>query len=272
LILPNAACLSEAQCAALRAYAARGGSLLATFETAMYDERGQARGESGLADVFGIQRAGARVAPNGNSAYARIERDHPILEGFAGTKLLPLAEYYIPLKAVANPVLTVLPPFPAFPPEMVYPRETHTDQPAVVLSESGKGRRAYIAGDMDRSYWRSQDGDLSRLLGNVIRWALNGSSPVTVEGDGIAELFAWKTEAGHALHLLNYTNPNMLRGWMTHNYPIGAQKVRFTVPAGTRVTQVQLLRAGKAAPFVRKGNAVEFTIPQVVDYEVAAIT
>jgi hypothetical protein len=38
------------------------------------------------------------------------------------------------------------------------------------------------------------------------------------------------------------------------------------------VAQVQLLRAGKAAPFVRKGNVVEFTIPEVVDYEVAAIT
>jgi hypothetical protein len=271
LILPNAACLSEAQCAALRAYADGGGSLLATFETAMYDEHGAARAESGLADVFGFQRAGARVAPNGNSAYARIERDHAILEGFAETKLLPLAEYYIPLKAVANPVLTVLPPYPAFPPEMVYPRETHTDQPAVVLSESGKGRRAYIAGDMDRSFWRSQDGDLSRLLGNTIRWVVNDSSPVTVDGDGVAELFAWKTEAGHALHLLNYTNPNMLRGWMTHNYPIGAQKVRFAVPAGTRVAQVQLLRAGKAASFVRKGNVVEFVVPQVVDYEVAAI-
>jgi len=272
LILPNAACLSDGQCEALRAYAAGGGSLLATFETAMYDEHGQARADSGLADVFGIQRAGARVAPNGNSAYARIEREHPILEGFAGTKLLPLAEYYIPLKAVANPVLTVLPPYPAFPPEMVYARETHTDQPAVVLSESGKGRLAYLAGDTDRSYWRSQDGDLSRLLGNTIRWVLNGSSPVTVDGDGVAELFAWKTEAGHALHVLNYTNPNMLRGWMTHNYPIGAQKVRFTVPAGTRVMQVQLLRAGKAAAFVRKGSVVEFAIPQVVDYEVAAIT
>jgi hypothetical protein len=176
------------------------------------------------------------------------------------------------LKAVANPVLTVLPPFPAFPPEMVYPRETHTDQPAIVLSENGKGRRAYIAGDTDRSYWRSQDGDLSRLLGNVIRWMVNGTSPVTVEGEGIVELFAWKTDAGHALHLLNYTNPNMLRGWMTHNYPIGAQKVRFIVPSGTRVARVQLLRAGKSVPFVRKGNAIEFAIPQVVDYEVAAIT
>jgi hypothetical protein len=272
LVVPNTACLSDAQCATLRAYADGGGSLLATFETAMYDEHGQARSEPGLANVFGFERAGVRVPPNGNSAYAHIERDHPILEGFTGTKVLPLSEYYIPLKAVANPVLTVIPPYPAFPPEMVYPRTTHTDQPAIVLSENGKSRRAYIPGDMDRSYWRSQDGDLSRLLVNTIRWILNGSSPVTVEGEGVTELFAWKTGVGHALHLLNYNNPNMLRGWMTHNYPIGAQKVRFTVPDGTHVSRVLLLREARNAPFVRKGNVIEFSVPQVVDYEVAAIT
>lgn len=272
LIVPNAACLSDAQCAALRAYADGGGSLLATFETAMYDEHGQPRSEPGLANVFGFEKAGPRVPPNGNSSYAHIERDHPILEGFTGTKVLPLSEYYIPLKPVANPVLTVIPPYPAFPPEMVYPRTTHTDQPAIVLSENGKSRRAYIPGDMDRSYWRSQDGDLSRLLVNTIRWMLNGSSPVTVEGEGITELFAWKTEPGHALHILNYNNPNMLRGWMTQNYPIGSQKIRFTVPEGTHVSRVLLLRGARNAPFTRKGNVIEFSVPQVVDYEVAAIT
>jgi len=272
LVVPNVACLSDAQCAVLRAYADGGGSLLATFETAMYDEHGQARSEPGLANVFGFEKAGARVPPNGNAAYAHIERDHPILEGFTGTKVLPLSEYYIPLKAVANPVLTVVPPYPAFPPEMVYPRTTHTDQPAIVLSENGKSRRAYIPGDMDRSYWRSQDGDLSRLLVNTIRWMLNGSSPVTVDGEGVTELFAWKTGVGLALHILNYNNPNMLRGWMTRNYPIGAQKVRFAVPEGTHVSRVLLLRGARNAPFIRKGNVIEFSVPQVVDYEVAAIT
>jgi len=59
---------------------------------------------------------------------------------------------------------------------------------------------------------------------------------------------------------------------MTHNYPIGGQRIHFALPAGTSVTRVQLLRAGKPAPFTRKGNVIEFTIPQVVDYEVAAIT
>ena len=86
------------------------GSVLATFETAMYDEHGQARTQSGLTDVFGIERAGARVAPNGNSAYARIERDHAILEGFAGDEAAAAFGilFHTAQAAVANPVLTVL--------------------------------------------------------------------------------------------------------------------------------------------------------------------
>ena len=38
------------------------------------------------------------------------------------------------------------------------------------------------------------------------------------------EIFAWETDPGFALHLLNYTNPNMLRGWFTATYPVGPQR------------------------------------------------
>jgi hypothetical protein len=41
LILPNIAALSDAQCAQLRAYVARGGSILATHETSLYNLRSQ---------------------------------------------------------------------------------------------------------------------------------------------------------------------------------------------------------------------------------------
>ena len=45
----------------------------------------------------------------------------------------------------------------------------------------------------------------------------------------------------------------------------------MTVPAGRKVTRVELLQAGVDVPFRAVGGAVEFTIPRVVDYEVAAM-
>ena len=110
-----------------------------------------------------------------------------------------------------------------------------------------------------------------RLLQNAIRWVAGAAAPTAVEGDGVVELFAWETEAGHALHVLNYTNPAMHKGSIRAFYPIGPQRVLFTLPTSAKVSRVSLLQAGTDVPFERQGDAVAFTIPKVVDYEVAAL-
>ena len=98
LLLPNTALLSDEQCAQLRAYVAAGGSLLATFETSMYDERNRRRTDFGLADVFGVRKAGEVQGTLGNAYYARIERPHEIVSGFGDTNWLPGAEFRLPVK------------------------------------------------------------------------------------------------------------------------------------------------------------------------------
>ena len=272
VLLPNIALLSDRQCEQLRAYVDSGGSLLATFETAMYTDRNERRSDFGLADVFGIHRAGEIKGTNGNAFYARIERQHPILAGFTDTNWIPGAEYRLPVAPVEAPLLTVVPGFVAYPPELAYPPQSQTDEPAVVLRERGKSRLLYFPGDVERTMWRSGHTDLSRLLQNSIRWVSGGGSPVTVEGDGLIETFAWETQAGFALHILNYTNPNLHRGWIRKFYPIAQQKVRMKVPAERRVTRIELLRAETPVPFRVSGDGIEFTIPQVIDYEVVAIS
>jgi hypothetical protein len=119
--------------------------------------------------------------------------------------------------------------------------------------------------------WIAGHTDLTRLLQNTIRWVAGEGAPVTVEGKGLIEAFAWETEPGFAVHVLNYTNPNTHRGWLREFYPIGKQKVRLELPAGRRVLRIELLRAEKEIPFHRNGAAVEFTIPSVEDYEIAAL-
>jgi hypothetical protein len=271
LILPNVALLSDAQCEQLRAFARRGGSLLATFETSLYDEQNRPRANFGLADVFGIEKSGDVTGNTGNAYYARIERPHEILSGFANTGWLPGADYYVPLAPVESPVLTVVPGFPNYPPELAYPPTPQTNMPAVVLREQGACRTAYIAGDIERSLWLTGDVDLSRLLENTIRWITRDEQPVAVRGEGLVECIAYETGPGFALHVLNYTNPNAHRVLIHALYPIGAQEVSFEIPADRSVRRVQLLKSGRDIPFHRAGNRIEFTIPSVVEYEVAAL-
>ncbi len=86
LILADAAALSDAQCDAIRGYVKRGGSLLATFATSLYDEVGRRRDDFGLADVFGVSFDGRIDGPMQNS-YLSLETDpatgrrHPMLRG-----------------------------------------------------------------------------------------------------------------------------------------------------------------------------------------------
>jgi hypothetical protein len=44
------------------------------------------------------------------------------------------------------------------------------------------------------------------------------------------------------------------------------------LPEGREVTRVELLRAATEIPFQIADGAVTFTIPKVVDYEVAAVS
>ena len=208
---------------------------------------------------------------NGNAFYARIERNHEILDGFANTNWIPGAEYRLPVKPVSDPILTVVPGYVAYPPELSYPPTPRTNEPGVVIQEKSKSRLVYFPGDIEPTLWRSGHTDLSRLLQNSVRWLLRGKSPVQVKGDGVVELFAWETEAGFAVHVLNYTNPAMHRGWIRRFYPIVEQKVHIQLPPGRRVTRVELLRAETDVRFHQTDEGIEFTIPTVVDYEVGAI-
>ncbi|MGB7189366.1 MAG: hypothetical protein WBD10_04465 [Acidobacteriaceae bacterium] len=236
------------------------------------------RADFGLANVLGIHKAGDVLGTNGNAYYARIEQQpdstdqHPILEGFTDTDWLPGAQNRIPLKPVPNPVLTVVPGFVSYPPELAYPPISRTDEPAVVLREAGASRMAYFSGDIERTYWLTGHGDLLRLLHNTIRWITRDERMVHIEGEGFIETLSWETAPGYAVHLLNYTNPNAQHCWLQSFYRLGPQTVNMKLPQGVRVKSVELLQAGRSVLFDVENQTLQFTIPRVEDYEVAAIT
>jgi hypothetical protein len=167
--------------------------------------------------------------------------------------------------------MTVVPPFTAYPTEATYTGIPRTDEPAIVLREQGQSRLVYLPGDIGRTAWRSGHPDVTRLIQNSVNWMMRGRRPLDVEGDGVVEVFAWETEPGFALHVLNYNNPNLHRGSIRRHYPIGPQKVRWQLPRPVTIRNASLLRAETTLAVQQHDDVVEFTIPRVVDYEVAAL-
>ncbi len=274
LLIPNAAFLRDAECEAIRNYVQAGGSVLATFETSRYNEWGVAREDFGLQALFGVSVTGDPIGPFNNS-YMRMEKAHPICEGFTGTSILPGPEFRVPVSHVSSDALylSVVPHYPPFPPEMVYPRIRQTEEPAAIFRQQGSSRIVYFPGDVGRSYWRSGNPDLSKLLINAVRWILNQAvAPASVQGNGLLETFAWETEPGFALHILNYSNPNALRPFVSQLYPVGPLQAVVQVPRDRKIISVRALRVGKNLPFRNVEGSVKFEVPSVEDYEVVALT
>jgi len=91
------------------------------------------------------------------------------------------------VKAAGDPVLSVVPAYTAYPPELSYAPVAKTDEPAVIVRERGTARLLYFPGDLERTAWRSGHTDLSRLLRNSVAWLTRDHQPVTVTGEGVVE-------------------------------------------------------------------------------------
>ena len=279
LILPNIAALSDRQCDQLRKFVKAGGSILATHETSLFDEEGQQRQDFGLADVFGAHFKGRLPGPMKNS-YLRLEREtadtaqHPILTGLEETERIINGLFWLdvtPVDPTVQPPLTLIPPYPDLPMEMVYPRIKRTDTPAVFLRELGSGRVVYFPWDIDRTFWEVMNGDHSTLLGNAIRWAMNEEQPVTVTGQGLMDITIWHQKASLTVHLVNLTNPMMMKGPFREYFPISEQRVKVRLPAGARVKSVQLLVGEQTPHFEVASDHIVVTVPSILDREVVAI-
>jgi hypothetical protein len=273
LVLPNIAALSDAQCAQLRDFVRRGGSLVATSETSLYDERGTRRADFGLADLFGASYGGAVDARMQNS-YLRLEGRHPLLAGLEDAERIINGVSRVHTRAnppYPNPPLTLIPSYPDLPMEEVFPRVAKTDQPELYAREHGGGRVVYFPWDVDRTFWEVLSTDHGKLLRNAVDWAANEPRPVTVTGPGVLDVTVWRQASSVTVHLVNLTNPMMMKGPVREFVPVGPHEVALRLPGGARPKRVQLLVAGTAVPVRESAGALRVTVPRIVDHEVVAV-
>jgi len=278
LILPNIAALSEAQCEQLRQYVRRGGGLVATFETSLYDEQAERRRDFGLADLFGVSYNDRVEGPMKNS-YLRLKGDsktgrfHPVLSGLEDAYRIINGIWRLDVKPKIDfpSPATLIPAYPDLPMEHVYPRQPDTDIRELYLRELGQSRITYVPWDIDRTFWEIMNLDHGRLLRNIIDWTANEEPPVRVVGPGVLDVTIWRQRRSITVHLVNLTNPMMMKGPFREFIPIGQQKVQVQIARSETVEGVHLLVSDKTPDYEIKDGIASLTVPSILDHEVVAL-
>lgn len=273
LALANVTNLSGRQCEQLKAFVARGGGIVATHETSLNDEQGRRRTDFGLAELFGASFAG-NVIERQQNAYLNLEdHSHPLLLGLedAGRMIHGVKRVEIRTPEGLRAPLMTVPTYPDLPMEEVYVRDPHTTIPGVMARSSGAGRVVYFPWDIDRTFWEIMSPDHGIVLANAVRWAANEEQPLRVEGPGVLDVALWKQPGSITAHLVNLTNPMMMKGPVREVLPVPPQKVRIRLPGGTKARGIRFLVSEAKPQWRQTGEWVETTTPPIGLHEVVAV-
>ncbi len=302
LILPNLATMNDSQLEAVRRYARSGGSLIATGETSLYDRWGDARDDFALSGVFGVHAVGKRHGSlgsadswsGGDHSYLRLRPPiggevygpksgeepvvsrprHSVLAGFEQTDIVGFGGLLVEVRSDpgATVPLTLIPDFPAYPPETSWMRTPRTDIAALVLGEESNGaRRAWLAADLDRRFSRDNLPDHGRLLANLVRWVAKDWIPLRVKGRGLIDCHLYRQEDRLILHLVNVTSAGTWRTPVHELIPVGPIEVQARVPPEVRGSAARCLVSRATLPAAHRDHWTTFKIPRILDHEVVVI-
>ncbi|QQA41755.1 alpha-amylase family protein [Pelagovum pacificum] len=272
LILPNAVCLTDAQCSMIEEWVGRGGSLLVAGASSTEDGDANPRDQLGLGKALGVKMTGKPRGPVKNT-YVALNGDHPISKGFEGTTRIIGGTRLMAVEPTGDaeqPFLYV-PDFPDLPMEEVYPREDPKGAAVVARETAAGGRTVHIPWNVGGTFWHVLAGDHQRLIENAVRWALKSEPAVEVTGPAVIDVAAREGEGVTAVMLTNLTNPMMMKGPIRQSYPVENQVIRARLPAGKSGATARLLVSGGEAPVTVEGETAHITVPSIDLAEVVRI-
>lgn len=278
LVLPNSACLSDAAAAAVVAFAKAGGTVIATFESGLYDESGARRSTPALAELFG----GTYLGKQGNlrSSYAQLrDAGHPLLAGLGDTDLVPndgdLVEFR-PGRAATVP-LTLVPPVTVNSDATISIPEYsaisgNTDVPVAVCVACGAGRAVLFCNQMDTLFYRYGFPDLGRILANAVASGLGERRELEVIAPDYVDVTSMQQRGRRLVHLINFPLGKPLNtGWRhpgRNLIPVTDIVVRLRLPEPGRLAGVRLATTEVVLPHRLERGWVEVTVPVLEDHEI----
>ena len=276
LVLPNAACLSDAQCEAIRRFVRRGGGLLATHESSLYDERGTRREDFGLADVFGCSYRGVlepSVASDSYfvcpfASYMRVQTRHPAVAPWPKGHLVP----------TGGKALDVRTRRPARPPAVVHepllyycsPPGKTTRRPGLVANTCGKGRCVYVPWPLGTVYRQGRAADVLTLVREAVRWCCGGDLPIETDLPPTVSVQVRQARGGAlVVHLVNLSIDAHYA--VEEVVPVEGRRLTLRLAGLRRPAAVRALVGGSELAFAWRRGELGIELPRIAEHEVVVV-
>jgi hypothetical protein len=200
LILPNTACLDDAQAAAVGQFVHNGGGLVASLDTSLFDEFGNARKDFTLGAALGVEYRGVPASAGGGKEEIDVNFARAIGTGYwekrrgvfdfkqdtasflnRGRMRTYVGDQAVTFKGAAVRVATKGPAVKALGTLRARSAAGATEFPGVVCQSYGKGRVVYFAAGFDSAYYLYAYPYQRLCLRHAISWAASAPPPVAVE-------------------------------------------------------------------------------------------
>ena len=202
VILDNVACLSDAQCTAVRWYVESGGTVIAMMETSLYDEWGNRRDNFALADLFGVDYRSTEEAVT----QVLVPQEAGLREQFGYFLTFVGRGARVALRGDAGAeVLMVRSPLASVNLVNVSVDAFDSDEPAIVRRRVGDGTAIYCAADLGDGYQRHGRRRVADLLGALERAAVRPLIEFDAPARTVETRAHWQDENTIVAHIVNAT-------------------------------------------------------------------
>jgi hypothetical protein len=235
----------------------RGGGLLATYDTGLYDQNGQVRQGGALREVLGVNFKG-EPPPAQPECHYRIKETHPALGEYHSGDVVAGDGRVLPVEAEGGAKVLA---------DCWALGTKESRAPAIVVNTYGKGRTVYINGSLEAHYATGRVPSHRRILASAVRY-LAGDAPVPFKISAPRGVYGMLRRAPNAdltLWLLaNVGFKDADIGRMRQEYvPVSNVEVQVLVPKGRSVKAAHLVRSRREVPFTIAGGYAVMTLPTV---------
>jgi hypothetical protein len=209
LVLPNAACLEDAQIEEIETYVSNGGALVCTGETSLWDAEGQPRGSFGLTQVLGVRFDGHFET---HKTHVALVDTSPLAAGIDLRE--PLVTFTPQIRFLGTDKSATVHARVVYPwaheESSFTPLRAPGDlsmYPSIISRRCGRGTAYYLGCFLDSDYYDHGHPSERRILTNAVLAAAVNPPLVTIDGPATLRMTVFQRPAGNEVivHVVNFT-------------------------------------------------------------------